>query len=46
MTVIDHCAAAPYQLIDINDVEGDVVALNAAAWGGRRWVRWCSATRR
>ncbi|GFG87077.1 cysteine desulfurase-like protein [Mycolicibacter algericus] len=34
VAVVDHCAAAPYQLLDINDVEADVVALNAARWGG------------
>lgn len=32
--IVDHSAAAPYQLIDINDIEADVVAVNAAAWGG------------
>jgi cysteine desulfurase family protein (TIGR01976 family) len=34
VAVVDHCAAAPYQLLDINDIEADVVALNAASWGG------------
>ncbi len=34
VAIVDHAAAAPYQLIDINDVEADVVAINAAAWGG------------
>jgi len=34
LVVVDHSAAAPYQLLDINDVEADVVALNAPAWGG------------
>src|SRR5690625_975726 len=34
VAIVDHSAAAPYQLIDINDVEADVVAVNAAAWGG------------
>jgi cysteine desulfurase family protein (TIGR01976 family) len=34
MVVLDHSAAAPYLLIDINDVDADVIALNASAWGG------------
>jgi len=34
LLVVDHSAAAPYQLLDIHDVEADVVALNVAAWGG------------
>lgn len=34
LVVVDHSAAAPYRLLDINDVEADVVAVNAAAWGG------------
>lgn len=34
VVVVDHSAAAPYQLMDITDVEADVVAVNAAAWGG------------
>lgn len=34
LAVVDHSAAAPYRLLDINAVEADVVALNAAAWGG------------
>lgn len=34
LLVVDHSAAAPYRLLDIVDVEADVVALNAAAWGG------------
>jgi cysteine desulfurase family protein (TIGR01976 family) len=32
--VVDHSAAAPYRLIDIHEIEADVVALNAVAWGG------------
>lgn len=32
--VVDHSAAAPYQLIDIDEIDADVVALNALAWGG------------
>ena len=34
MVVVDHSAAAPYRLMDINEVEADVVALNAVPWGG------------
>jgi len=34
LVVVDHSAGAPYGLLDIGDVEADVVALNAAAWGG------------
>ena len=34
LVIVDHSAAAPYRLIDINDSEVDVVALNAVAWGG------------
>jgi len=34
LVVVDHSAAAPYRLLDIGDVEADVVALNAPAWGG------------
>jgi cysteine desulfurase family protein (TIGR01976 family) len=34
MVVLDHSAAAPYLLLDINDVDADVIALNASAWGG------------
>lgn len=34
LVVVDHSAAAPYRLIDIQEVEADVVALNALAWGG------------
>ena len=34
LVVVDHSAAAPYRLLDIGEVEADVVALNAAAWGG------------
>ena len=32
--MVDHSAAAPYRLIDIAEVEADVVAVNAIAWGG------------
>ena len=34
IVVVDHAAAAPYWLLDVNEVEADVVAVNAAAWGG------------
>src|SRR6195952_5809255 len=32
--VVDHSAAAPYRLVDINELEADIVAVNAVAWGG------------
>jgi cysteine desulfurase family protein (TIGR01976 family) len=34
LVVLDHSAAAPYRLIDIDEIDADVVALNAVAWGG------------
>lgn len=34
LVVVDHNAAAPYRLLDVQEVEADVVALDAAAWGG------------
>lgn len=34
MVVVDHSAAAPYQLMDIDEIDADVVAVNALAWGG------------
>ena len=34
LVVVDHSAAAPYRLIDIDEIDADVVALNAMAWGG------------
>lgn len=34
LVVVDHSAAAPYRLIDINEIDADVVAVNAIAWGG------------
>lgn len=34
VVIVDHSAAAPYRLLDIGEVEADVVALNASAWGG------------
>ena len=32
--VVDHSAAAPYRLIDMDEIEADVVAVNTVAWGG------------
>lgn len=34
LVVVDHSAAAPYRLMDINEIDADVVAVNALAWGG------------
>ena len=34
LVVVDHTAASPYQLLDINAAGADVVAVNTAAWGG------------
>ena len=34
LVVVDHAAAAPYRLLDVEEVEADVVALDAVAWGG------------
>jgi selenocysteine lyase/cysteine desulfurase len=34
LVVVDHSAAAPYRLIDIDEIDADVVAVNAVAWGG------------
>jgi cysteine desulfurase family protein (TIGR01976 family) len=34
VAVVDHSAAAPYRLIDIDEIDADVVALNAVGWGG------------
>ncbi len=34
VVVVDHTAGAPYRLLDIEESGADVVALNAAAWGG------------
>jgi cysteine desulfurase family protein (TIGR01976 family) len=34
LVVVDHSAAAPYRLIDIDEIDADVVAVNAMAWGG------------
>jgi len=34
LVVVDHSAAAPYRLIDIEEIDADVVAVNAVSWGG------------
>lgn len=34
LVVLDHTAAAPYRLVDIDDLDADVLALNAISWGG------------
>jgi cysteine desulfurase family protein (TIGR01976 family) len=34
LVIVDHCAAAPYRLIDLDEMDADVVAVNAVAWGG------------
>jgi cysteine desulfurase family protein (TIGR01976 family) len=34
LAVVDHSAAAPYRLIDLDELDADVVAVNALAWGG------------
>lgn len=34
LVVVDHTAAAPYQLLDITEADADVVAVNAVGWGG------------
>ena len=34
LVVVDHSAAAPYRLMDLNEVDADVVAVNTVAWGG------------
>lgn len=34
LVIVDHSAAAPYRLFDVDEVEADVVAVNALAWGG------------
>lgn len=34
LLIVDHTAAAPYQLVDIQELDADVIALNAASWGG------------
>ncbi len=34
LVVVDHSAAAPYRLIGVDEIDADVVAVNAVAWGG------------
>ncbi|MGV9798513.1 cysteine desulfurase-like protein [Mycobacterium sp. NPDC003449] len=34
LVVVDHSAAAPYRLLDVNEIDADVIALNAVEWGG------------
>ena len=34
LVIVDQSAAAPYRLIDIDETDADVVAVNAMAWGG------------
>jgi cysteine desulfurase family protein (TIGR01976 family) len=34
LVVVDHSAGSPYGMLDIGEVQADVVALNAVAWGG------------
>lgn len=34
LVVVDHSAAAPYRVLDIEEVDADAVALNAVSWGG------------
>ncbi|MGE2716029.1 cysteine desulfurase-like protein [Mycolicibacterium litorale] len=34
LVVVDHSSAAPYRLIDLEEIDADVVAVNAVAWGG------------
>ncbi|GFG74039.1 cysteine desulfurase-like protein [Mycobacterium botniense] len=34
LVVVDHSAAAPYRLMDIQETDADVVAVNAVGWGG------------
>lgn len=34
LVIVDHSAAAPYRLFDLEDVDADVVAVNTLAWGG------------
>jgi cysteine desulfurase family protein (TIGR01976 family) len=34
LVVVDHTAGSPYGMLDIGEVQADVVALNAVAWGG------------
>ena len=34
LVIVDHSAAAPYRLLDVEESDVDVVAVNANAWGG------------
>ncbi len=34
LVVVDHSAAAPYRLLDLEEIGVDAVALNAVSWGG------------
>ena len=34
LVIVDHSAAAPYRLIDIEEIDADVVAVNVVSWGG------------
>ena len=34
LVIVDHTAASPYRLFDIEAARADVVVVNAAAWGG------------
>jgi cysteine desulfurase family protein (TIGR01976 family) len=34
LVIVDHSAAAPYRLIDMDEIDADVVAVNALGWGG------------
>jgi cysteine desulfurase family protein (TIGR01976 family) len=34
LVVVDHSAAAPYRLLDVQETDVDVVVVNALAWGG------------
>lgn len=34
LVVVDHSAAAPYRLVDVDDIDADIVIVNAVAWGG------------
>jgi len=36
LVVVDHSAAAPYRLTDIDEIDADAVAVNAMAWVARR----------
>ncbi|MGV0743154.1 cysteine desulfurase-like protein [Mycolicibacterium sp. XJ870] len=34
LVVVDHSAGAPYRLLDLDEIDADVVALNTVVWGG------------